>query len=825
MALRIPLSWLRDYVEIDQDPAELAEQLTIAGLEVESIQQLGENWGEYCVVASLLEVDKHPNADSLSLASVDFGADEPITVVTGAPNIRELENRMPANIPKVALALAGAQLVDAYRENHPIFRLKPSKIRGIRSEGMICSELELGLSEEHEGILFLPDDAPSGTLLKDYLGDSILEFDIKGSFAHLLSVRGIAREAGAVSRKPLLWGPLPDIKRLNVTENTDFVALKISDPDLCPRYSALLIRGVSIAPSPFWMQQRLLRAGMRPINNIVDITNYVMLELGQPLHAFDYRALKKRAGGGIPTIIMRRAEAGEVLTTLDGIERRLDREMLMITDTAGVIAIAGVMGGAETDVSEATTDILLESANFQFLNNRRTAQLLKLKSEASERFGKQIDPESTLQAALRAAELMEEHAGGVLDPVAGDLYPGRFERTYLTLDLGFVERLLGIHVPEQEIRRILEALGFGLSATNPMRVEVPSHRMDIRIPADLVEEIARVYGYNNMPSTLIQDALPPQHENRQLDGAERVRDLLTGAGLDEIITYSMTNPHDEARLRLQETVELKHYVPVKNPLSQERSHLRRMLLPGALNTARSNLRFVDQIRMFEIGSVFCPVEGELLPDEPMRLSLLVSGPRNQESWHDLGRGWIDFYDLKGIIEYLLSSLHIQPVEWNKSLDLPYHPGKSAAVYVGGERLGVFGELHPEVRREFGLPDQPFACGEFEFSALLKTGEDDFQMDEISAYTPVYEDLAVVVDASLPAEQIAPRILQAGNPLLRDVRLFDVYQGESIEPGKRSLAYALTYQAPDRTLTDRDVEKVRNRIVKRLKQEFKATLRS
>ena len=824
MALRIPLNWMRDFVEFDLSPESLAEKLTISGMEVESIEYLGKNWGDFCLVGSLLKVEPHPNANSLSLASVDYGVDQPLTVVTGAPKIRELEGKIPKSSLKVALALSGAELVDPYHEDHPLIRLKPSRIRGILSEGMICSELELGLSEKHEDILVLPEDAPTGHLLKDYLGDAILEFDIKGGFAHLLSILGIARETGAIIRKPLKREQFPDLARLQKEINPGFVELDIENPDLCPRYSALLIRDVSIGPSPFWMQQRLLSAGMRPINNIVDITNYVMLEYGQPLHAFDYQLLRKRARGATPKIIIRTAQNDEVLTTLDGEKRKLDDQMLLITDTAGPIAIAGVMGGTETEVSEETTEVLLESANFQFLNNRRTSQLLKLKTEASERFGKRIAPDGTLLAALRAAELFEQLSGGTLEPNCGDLFPGIPGTTCIELEQGHLERVLGVRLDVSEIVRILESLGFSVAGSEPLNVTVPSHRLDISIPSDLVEEIARVYGYNNLPATLIQDTLPPQRGNPVLDGVEQIRDLLTGAGLDEIITYSITNPLDESYLELQENFAPQDYVPVQNPLTRERSHMRKKILPGALINARNNLRYDDQVRVFETGNVFHPQEGKMLPNELLHLCLLMTGKRQQPSWHDSASVDIDFFDLKGVLENLLSSLHLKNILWKKARNLPFHPGRCAELEVEGVLIGVMGELHPEVRRLYDLPDQPIACAEFKLDELIRIVREDFQMSEISPYAPLYEDLAFLVDASLPAESMIPVIQKHGKPLLRQVRLFDVYQGEGIEKGKRSLGFSLTYQASDRTLKDKDVEKMRNRIIKSVENEFQASLR-
>ena len=825
MALQTPLSWLQDFVELSMTPDALAERLTTAGLEVEVIEKIGENWGEFCVVGQIRKISKHPNGDTLNLVDVEFGADKPITLVTGAPNIKEMAENFPEPPPKVALALSGALLIDAYHEDRPLKKLKSAKIRGISSEGMLCSELELGLSEEHEGILILPEDAPVGKLLKDYLGDTTLHFDIKGGFGHLLSMLGVAREISALTGKKLDKSVFPEISKLEVSAHPPFVELEIRDADICPRYSALLIRNVKIGPSPFWIKQRLLRIGMRPINNIVDITNYVMLELGQPLHAFDHDKLIERANGKTPKIIVRRAKKGETLLTLDNVDRELDDEMLMITDHSGLIAIAGVMGGGDSEVTESTTNILLESANFEFLNNRRTSQVLKLRTEASERFGKQVDPEGTLPAALRAAELMVEHASGTLEKIAGDLYPKPKENISLELDPDYVEHILGIKIPIEQITEILTSLEFKVTGKNILKIIVPSHRMDISIPADLVEEIVRVYGYENLPSTLLNDVLPPQNVNQKLAGTERVRDILVASGMDEIITYSMMNPMDEERLRIENDVDLNKFVPLKNPLSQERSHLRRSLLPGAIMTARNNLRFLAKVVTFEVGSVFHPHPKNKLPDEPQRLSLLMSGHRDTQSWLKQAEGDYDFFDLKGVLEQFLNALHLEGVEWKKSRELPCHPGRCAQILVNGKVLGFAGELHPKVRNSFELPEQAVCVAELDLDLIIKLAVEDHQMEFISNFTPIFEDLAFVLDSSLPVESVTPIILQTGKPLLRKATLFDVYEGEQVDEGKRSLAYSLTFQATDRTLTDDEVGKVRNKIIRRLQHEFQATLRA
>jgi phenylalanyl-tRNA synthetase beta chain len=839
--MKVPLSWLKDFVDITLPLDRLVERLTLAGLEVESVTQIGELWDrDKIFVGQILEVGRHPEADRLVLARVEYGADKPMTVVTGAPNLYPYVGEdLAGRGPKVAFALAGARLVDGHSEERRIVRLKPTKIRGIPSEAMCCSEKELDLGDSHEGIILLPDDAPVGMPLVDYMGDAVLEFDIKGPFGHLQSMYGVARELAALTGQRLHSEAMTILDRqpVRIEPDADFAAIVIRDPDLCPRYSAALIEGVTIRLSPLWMQQRLQRAGMRPINNVVDITNYVMLELGQPLHAFDYDLLRSRAGGGKPSIIMRRANEGEHLVTLDGIDRALDPDMLMITDTAGTIAVGGVMGGANTEVNDSTTAVLLEAANFNFLSIRRTTSLLRLSSEAGSRFGKGVDPELTVKALARAGQLLEELAGGAVRPEYGDCYPDKPAQRSIDLDPTYVDRLLGIHVPVDEIIRILRSLEFevaeiwedavasGVSASPRLRVTVPSHRLDVTIPADLVEEVGRVYGYDRLPLTRLEDELPPQRSNATLEGEEIVRNILTGAGLDEVITYSMIDLADEMRLGGGEALRDEPSVTVLNPLSVERAHLRRTLLPGLLHTARANLRFLDRVAIFEVGRVYIPRPGEVLPAEPRRLGALLTGPREASTWlaHDAGPA--SFFDLKGVLEELTARLALSKVSWERGAHPAMHPGRTARLLVDGAEVGFVGELHPLTRAAFDLPDGPVAIAELDLDALLALWGAARPMTELSAQPAVYEDLALIVDEETPAAQVDEIIRQSGGKLLVDVRLFDVYRGQPIPAGKKSLAYALTFQAPDRTLTDQDTKKLRQKIVGRLGRELGATLRA
>lgn len=857
--MKIPLSWLKEYVDISIPVEELAERLTLAGLEVESIDyiglpapatsgaQAGLAWDrDKIVVAAILEVKPHPNADRLVLADVDYGSAEPHTVVTGAPNLFPFKGQgRLAKPPKVVFAANGATLYDGHQPGRVPMALRPAKIRGVMSDAMVCSEKELGISDEHEGIMFLPDDAPVGMPLADYMGDAVLNLDIKGGFAHLQCVTGLAREAAALLGVPMNRNVLTILDRapVELAEQPDFVELEIADPDLCARYSAALIRGVKIGPAPFWMQQRLARAGMRPINNIVDITNYVMLELGQPLHAFDWHKLKGKSGRveGRPAIIVRRARAGETMTTLDGQLRQLDPEMLLITDGAGPVAIAGVMGGLESEVTESTVDILLESANFDFLNNRRTSQMLGLKSEASIRFGKRLDPELTVKALARAGQLMEQLAGGHVEPVYGDLYPGKRAPVTIALDPAYVNRLLGVEIPLEEMTRILESLEFkvgsrrsevgsGTSNTQypipSLQITVPSHRLDVSLPADLAEEIARVYGYDRFPSTLLRDELPPQRENARLAGEDRIRDILVGCGLDEIITYSMTTEAREGLLLPPGTPgDDRPYLRIINPIAADKAALRHTLLASALDTVVSNLRFMERVAVFEIGSIYLVNEDGVLPDELRRLSIAMTGPRQAENWQGSERAPLDFWDIKGVIETLVERLRLSNVHYEPTNHPTYHPGRAADLIADSQRLGTFGELHPLVRRAFDLPEQPVCIAEFDLEALVGKALQAHAYRSISRYPAVREDIAVVVDEAVPADRVEATIWQAGSELLREVRLFDLYRGEQIGANKKSLAYRLVYQANDCTLTDEKASAIRSKIIQTLERALGARLRT
>jgi phenylalanyl-tRNA synthetase beta chain len=834
-AMKIPLKWLADYVPLEGVPvAELVRRLTLAGLEVTGVRVLGvpvpegvvikpEEAGpvwdpDKVVVARLVSVEKHPNADRLKLPTAEYGPGRTRTMVTGAPNIKVGDRGQ-----KVVLGLAGTKYFDGHAQSKQLKELKAGTIRGVSSDAMLMSEYELGISEEHEGIILLEDDAPVGTPLADFMGDVIVEVDVLPNMARCLSMIGVAREVAALTGRQLRYPPHAVKSEGRPIEG--LVRVQIVDPKLSARYAAALIEGVKIGPSPGWMQRRLSYAGMRPIWNVVDITNYVMLEWGQPLHAFDYDALRKRAGGKAPTVIVRPAREGEVLKTLDGVERKLTPDMLVIADEVGPIALAGVMGGAETEVTSATRNILLESANFDPTSIRRTTRALDLPSEASMRFSRGIHPETVRPALERAAELMREHAGGRVCRGIVDVYPAPRPPQVVELRMAEVRRILGVELPAAECARLLKALEFGVeeSGADALKVTTPPHRLDVQEgPADLIEELARLVGYDRLPATLLKDELPEQVGNESLGFEEKVRDRLVSDGLQEVITYSLTTPEREAPLGAPD----REYVTLRNPISSERTVMRHTLLAGVLEAAAGNLRHADVVRLFEVGSVYLPRKGQRLPDEPRRLAVVLCGRRRPEFWGEPEEapGCVDFFDLKGVIEALLADLHVSGVTYRPVKPPALHPGKAAEVVARGKVLGSLGELHPLVAEAFGLGGRVVLAAELDLEGVRAAVPERYAYAPVGRFPAAKQDVAVVVEESVPAAKVEGEIRSGGGELLRGVRLFDVYRGEGIPAGHKSLAYALTYQAGDRTLTDREVERAHEAIENRLRHVLKAQIR-
>jgi phenylalanyl-tRNA synthetase beta chain len=847
--MKIPLAWLKDYIEIDLPLLELAKTLTMAGLEVEEIRLVGLpdpyadlpadtprefkvsglSWApDKIVVAQIDEVLPHPNADRLVLCRLNDGTGE-IIVLTGAPNLFEYKGKGPLPKPiKVAYAREGARIYDGHQPGQVLTTLKRAKIRGVESFSMVCSEKELGISDEHEGIIVLDDDAPTGVPLVDYMGDAVLEVSILPNMIRNASLIGVARELAALTGKPLRY-PQASLPQ-GAPSMKGKAAIRITDPSLNPRFVLGLVEGVTPRPSPYWVQRRLRLAGMRPINSVVDATNYVMLELGEPLHAFDYDVLVRRAGGEPPTIITRAAEPGEKLTTLDGVERTLEPFTVLVCDTAGPLSLAGVMGGLESEVSPQTRNVLLEGAAWNFVNVRRTAFHQRLNSEAAYRFSRGVHPALAEQGVVLCLNRMAAWSGGQVYADLVDEYPLPPDDPEIRLREGDVRRLLGIELPAGQIADILARLEFTCRLEgNEVIARTPPHRLDIGRgetgKADLIEEIARIYGYQNIPSTRLADPLPPPRSDAALEVERQVREALVRLGLQEVISYRLTAPQREARLYPPESRPPQpEYLTLRNPLNPERAVMRRSLLASVLDALEKNARLSERLALFEIGPVFWPREGQVLPDEPIFVAIALSGLRQPPAWDNARPPYFDFFDLKGILEALGSDLHLQPLRVQPASHPSMHPGKCAELFSGEVRLGVFGELHPLVKEQYDLLAPPVIVAELDMQAILTSRQTRRESRPVPVFPPVLEDIAVIVDENVPAAEVEAAIWQGGGKMLAAVRLFDIYRGEQIGAGKKSLAYSLTYQADDRTLTDQEAAQIRQRIIRRLEQQVNARLR-
>jgi phenylalanyl-tRNA synthetase beta chain len=830
--MRVPLSWLKEFVDITIPVEELAQRLTLFGLEVEHIERIGVEGSELpwdadkVFVCNILEVRQHPNADRLVLAEVDYGAGAPHTVVTGAPNLYDYRDKGPLQHPlKAVFAKEGSVLYDGHNEGWVKVTLKGRPVRGVMSDAMLCSEKELGMSEEHDGILLLPDDAPTGMPLRDYLGDVVLDVDVLPNMSRTLSVYGLAREVAAMLGQPLRQ---PEINYTAEGPSIEGRAkITIEEPDSCPRFSASLIEGVQLGPSPLWMQRRLTMAGMRPINNLVDISNYVMLELGEPSHAFDADKVADQH------LIIRFAKEGESLVTLDGQTRELSPERLLVADANGPLSLAGVMGGADSEVSDSTTRVLLEAAIWDQVVIRRTAQTYRLHSEASRRYERGVDYGSVPLMQGRALTLIQQLAGGTIAQGILDEYPRPWETVVLEISPKHVERLVGISLSIEEIVGFLEPLGFECEIQGESaRVVSPSFRRDVTVVADLCEEVARMYGYDKIPMTLLADELPEQNNNVAFEIERKVREVLVGSGLDEAMTYSLTNMNSVAKLAPSEA-DASRYVKLINFLTPEREYMRRSLLPTLLEAVALNQREQERVLLFEVGRAYLPQEGQLLPDEPRRLAIAMAGPRQAESWFAKKSEPMDFFDIKGVVEALFERLNISdkisyvPAQDDERL----HPGRSAKIIVNDpktgrkdQQIGVVGELHPIARERFELEAARVLIAEIELGELMAVAE-PMRYQPISRFPATTQDLALIVDQSVPAADVVKALRKYSGKSLESLVLFDVYQGPQVGEGKRSLAYRLTFRAPDRTLTDTDVNKIRAKIIRGLEHDVKASIRA
>jgi phenylalanyl-tRNA synthetase beta chain len=802
--MRVPVSWLRSYCDPELSTEELGERLSLSGLELERIDRLGVEADDGYVVGKVLEAGKHPDADRLVVCSVDDGSGDPRTIVCGAPNV--------ATGQTVAVARPGAVLADGKE-------LGEATLRGVKSSGMILAEDEVGLGEDHAGIMVLPDELPAGAPLREHLPivDRALELETNPNRPDALGVYGVARDVHAITAAPLAEDPADaDAEASGDDRADDHASVEIADPDVCLRFTARVFEDVKVGPSPPWLRARLSAAGQRPISNVVDITNYVMLATGQPLHAFDLDEVRGSR------IVVRRAGDGETMTTLDGVERTFDPEVALVCDAEGPSGIAGVMGGEVSEVSDKTTRVLMEAATWVGSNILQTSAKLGLRTEASARFEKQLHPDHALAGQRLAAKLMVELCGARLVPGTLDAYPKPAEPRGVGLRLPRVEKLLGEEIAPDDVRAILERLGFEVSGGGgELSVVVPYWRdSDVQREADLIEEIARVHGLDKLPTTLPARRQAVGRLTREQRLRRRLEDLLRDRGLAETISWSFTSPNALERLRQGDAPVLR----LANPLSEEQSVMRPLLLPGLLDAARHNTAHGRaDLALFESAHVY-PGEGarDEAPDPP-------GGTRPTGERRHLGailtatepEGWrtprppADFYAARALVESLLAAAD---VEWSAEPgERPFlHPGRAATVAAGERELGWIGEVHPLVARAWSLDAgtgsaPQVAAFELDLDAVAELAPAHANYRDVTTFPAVYQDIAVVVPEEVPAARIEDAVRAGAGELLASIQVFDVYRGEQVDEGAKSMALRLEFRAPDRTLTDDEVTERRSAI--------------
>lgn len=809
--MKAPLSWLKDYVSIDLSVDELASRLALTGTEVERVSEFGipgENDNQrFFVVGKVTDCTPHPDSDHLSVCIVDVGEGEPRTIVCGAPNVAAGQT--------VAVVLPGGVMPGD-------FKIKEAKLRGVRSFGMIMSEAELGLASKSEGIMVLPAEWSAGESLQKYfpLTDQVLEVEVTPNRPDCLSVRGMAREIAAITGAEFQEDVSYLYPMVARTAQED-IAIEVHDPDLCPRYAARVIRGVTIAESPLWLKARIAQAGMRPVSNVVDVTNYVLWALGQPLHAFDLDTI---AGG---RIIVRRAFPGEKITTLDNEDRVLTDDMLVIADAERASVVAGIMGGLDSEVTDRTRNILLEGANFAGPSIMRTSGALGLRSEASTRYEKGLDPEMIPLALDLACKLLVEICGGEVSGGTIDVRTPPLPERVVTLRPERIADILGTEVARESIEAILQSLGCELSRVpEGLSVQVPSFRADLEREIDLIEEIARIHGLDRIPSTLPSRRAGRGGLNRAQTVRRRVEDLLVGAGLAQAITYSFGDENWPDRLRLPADDERRRAVTISNPLSLDQSRMRRLLLPGLLDTVRSNQAVREyRVALFEVGRVFHPT-GDVLPREETRVGIILAGDGKEDSWLATERP-VDYYLMKGLVERLEKGLRCRLDYATPDETLPFlHPGKSALVRTAsGRHAGWLGEVHPLVLQEYDLRSPVVVAAELDLDALLEASEAVATFEDLLAYPVVEQDLALVVDSAVAASDVVHELRAAGGDLLEDVAVFDLYEGAQVGEGKKSLALRLSFRSPERTLNDAEVNDVRAAMLSHVESTLGARLRA
>jgi len=792
----VPLEWMRQYVDCDLPVELIAERLTLAGLEVEGIESVGEPMPNV-VVGRILSIEKHANADRLVVCDVDVGGASR-HIVCGATNMKVGD--------KVPTALVGATLPGG-------FMIEKRPLRGVPSEGMMCSEAELGMGEDADGLLILADSAPVGTRFDEYakLDDKVFDVSLNPNRPDCACMVGIARELAALVGSRLREPSTELIENGPPVE--ELTRVDVPDADLCPRYTARVVTDVTVGPSPMWMAERLRRGGLRPINNIVDATNYVLLELGHPLHAFDYDKL------GENRIVVRRARAGESITTIDDVERKLTGNMLVIADADAPAGLAGIMGGMDSEISGDTRRVLLESACFQPQSIRRTSKMLGLMTEASYRFERGTDIELVPGALDRAAQLIAELAGGRVATGTVDVYPSPTARREVTLRPNRARRMLGCRISTGRMNDYLERLGFDVAERNKnLVVTVPARRVDVSMESDLIEEIGRLHGYDRLPSKAVIRPDVVTRDRRRHDTRNLVRDVLAAAGFSEAISYSFISPQLAADAGFSDHAD--RMLRIRNPLSSEQNAMRMSLIPGLLSAVRANhRRGRPDCRMFEIGRVFLPREGQPLPHERVRLAFAASGLAIAKSWATASQQ-TDLFMLKGVIETLADRLGISSPEF-----APHHypflePLHSFSVKFDRLTVGCLGAVLSVSGEE-----TVYIC-ELDIHDLISRRVPDRFYTRISQYPPSYRDLALVVPENVAAGDVEATLRTAAGETLAELRLFDLYRGRPQVPaGKKSLAYSLTFIHNERTLTDQEIDTVIKTIEKQLADKHDATLRS
>ncbi|SHO53152.1 phenylalanine--tRNA ligase subunit beta [Desulfopila aestuarii] len=811
--MKLTRNWLQNYVDIEGiSTSELADHLTMLGLEVDSVENLYQDLSDL-KTGHIVTAKPHPDADKLQVCEVQIG-EELHQIVCGAPNARAGLN--------VVVALPGITLPGN-------FKIKKSKVRGIESAGMICSERELGLSEDHTGIMELPDDVQHGQSFIEVMGlaDTMIEVDLTPNRPDCASVIGIAREIAGITGRELMV-PVKDREVANTSKKFQ---IDIESPELCPRYAARLIEGVKIGPSPWWLRRQLKAIGLRPINNVVDVTNYVMMEYGQPLHAFDFDTL---AGG---KIVVRVPRAGEdTFITLDAVDRKIDNETLLICDGEKPVALAGVMGGMNSEVTPQTVNVLLESACFNSVSIRRTARKVNLATDASYRFERGVDPGGTINAMDRAVQLLVEIAGGTAEDAGADCFGGRRPMNSLELKISRTAQLIGIELGYDRIAELLQSIGFICKPKDEdtMWVLCPTFRVDIDREADLVEEVARLYGYNNIPTTLPgADLSYPEQDTRRFKRADATR-MLLAIGFSEAINYSFASAKHVDMLRLDADDTRRQFVHLLNPLSEDQAVMRTMLLPGLLENVKRNISFQKTaVKLFEVGKVFRPLEENSQPLETSHLAGVLCGSRHGEAspLYFKAEG-VDILDAKGAVEYLLEEMRltenstapikfVHPVEEGveKFCDSDY----SLLVFAGDTLLGMIGKVLPDVLRSFGIKHDVYYF-ELNFDNICELQAAPRSFSSLPVYPSVKRDIALVVPVTVSAGELLAKVHESREKLIESAEIFDVFQGGKIEKGYKSVAVSITYRSATKTLTEKNVEKAHTKVVKLLTDTFGGSLR-